>query len=585
MKKTLIFSLFILFFALAVLVRPAAASSSDDCTVTYVKGLPVTPTKVCSETSKFTLVLRNFSGQLLTGMKFELYEQEKDANGLPIAGTRLTSGTIDETGKAEFSFKPDICQAYVLKVWDKRADLGEFWFFDATRFVCGYDRTLIKYLPALKIIVRDASGNLKSNYKFSLYAQRYDADGNPSYATSDLIASLSTGSTGQATAYVAGYNPYRAQTGSYAISAKDSGNHTAVAYDIIVPNESDYTFEYRFSGISGTLRDASGKLLSGKEVRLYEQAAGATALGKELMKVKTGTDGRFQLEYPAGTYALAVRDDLGKENAFWNIAVKSGASEAKLSTGLVNFSLTDSLGEGAATNASLKLYSLTSDGSGRYYRDKQVGTVKLSSRAATMSLSAGPYVAVYAGKNGREYGQAFYAKNGSVRTAKLVISTKSLLSDNQQFTISGSTVSAVSSSSSSSSTSSSSSATGSSLSSSLKGRIVLQAQSAGQAWYINPADGKKYYLGRPTDAFSVMRRLGLGISNSDFAALEKNTYSFRRLAGRILIKTEDNGRAYYFEPVNLKLYYLGRPSDAFDVMRGLGLGITDSDLNKIVSGS
>ena len=115
-------------------------------------------------------------------------------------------------------------------------------------------------------------------------------------------------------------------------------------------------------------------------------------------------------------------------------------------------------------------------------------------------------------------------------------------------------------------------------SSSLDGRILLQVQSHGEAWYVNPVNSRRYYLGRPADAFNVMRTLGLGISNKDFAAI--NTSS--RLAGRILIKVEDSGRAYYFDPSNLKLYYLGRPDDAFQIMQQRGLGISNINLSKIL---
>ena len=52
-----------------------------------------------------------------------------------------------------------------------------------------------------------------------------------------------------------------------------------------------------------------------------------------------------------------------------------------------------------------------------------------------------------------------------------------------------------------------------------KGKIFLQVEGKGEAWYINPADGKRYFLGRPADAFAVMRKLGLGISNSDFGKM------------------------------------------------------------------
>jgi hypothetical protein len=47
---------------------------------------------------------------------------------------------------------------------------------------------------------------------------------------------------------------------------------------------------------------------------------------------------------------------------------------------------------------------------------------------------------------------------------------------------------------------------------------------------------------------------------------------------------EDHGRAYYVNPVDLKMHYLGRPADAFSVMRNLGLGITNANLRQITVG-
>lgn len=40
-----------------------------------------------------------------------------------------------------------------------------------------------------------------------------------------------------------------------------------------------------------------------------------------------------------------------------------------------------------------------------------------------------------------------------------------------------------------------------------KGKILLQVESKGQAWYIGATDGKRYFLGTPSDAFRVMRDL------------------------------------------------------------------------------
>lgn len=62
-----------------------------------------------------------------------------------------------------------------------------------------------------------------------------------------------------------------------------------------------------------------------------------------------------------------------------------------------------------------------------------------------------------------------------------------------------------------------------------KGKIFLQVESHGEAWYVNPANGKRYFLGRPADAFRIMSSLGLGISNTDFNNLQKILETFKFL--------------------------------------------------------
>jgi len=117
------------------------------------------------------------------------------------------------------------------------------------------------------------------------------------------------------------------------------------------------------------------------------------------------------------------------------------------------------------------------------------------------------------------------------------------------------------------------------LSERLTGRILLQVEANGEAWYIHPGNQKRHFLGRPADAFEVMRELGLGISNADFANFENNMPV--RLLGQILIKVEDFGKAYYINPLDKKANFLGRPADAFALMRSLGLGITTASLTTI----
>ncbi len=113
------------------------------------------------------------------------------------------------------------------------------------------------------------------------------------------------------------------------------------------------------------------------------------------------------------------------------------------------------------------------------------------------------------------------------------------------------------------------------------GYILLQVETNGEAWYIYPINGKAYYLGRPADAFKIMKTLALGAKHNFII----NTNIFPdRLAGMILLDVEQNGEAYYIYPGNLKKYYLGRPADAFKIMRELGRGVTNLDLANIPVG-
>ena len=121
----------------------------------------------------------------------------------------------------------------------------------------------------------------------------------------------------------------------------------------------------------------------------------------------------------------------------------------------------------------------------------------------------------------------------------------------------------------------------------LAGRILLQVQSKGEAWYVHPITLKRYYLGRPADAFRIMREHGLGITNVNLSRVPEASRSgalprsLTHVSGRILLQVESHGEAWYVNPQILKRYYLGRPADAFRIMREQGLGITDKDLEKI----
>lgn len=119
-----------------------------------------------------------------------------------------------------------------------------------------------------------------------------------------------------------------------------------------------------------------------------------------------------------------------------------------------------------------------------------------------------------------------------------------------------------------------------SLSNKFSGAILLQVESKGEAWYVNPSDQTRCYLGKQEDAYRIMRELGLGIKHDTLTKYLKNGFP-KNLSGKILLDVEGKGEAYYVYPKDNKGYYLGKQADAYKIMREKGIGISDSNLNKI----
>ncbi len=174
----------------------------------------------------------------------------------------------------------------------------------------------------------------------------------------------------------------------------------------------------------------------------------------------------------------------------------------------------------------------------------------------------------------------------------------------------------------------------------VSGRILLKVEDYGRAYYINPKTNNGRFLGRADDAFQVMREEGVGITNADlqkiplgltnlvgtdtdndglpdafedavgtdktkpdtdndghtdreellngFSPLGSQSQNFNTVfvrgnKGVIFLQVEAKGEAWYVNPTDGKRYFLGRPEDAYQLMRTLSLGISNSDFNRLAN--
>lgn len=113
------------------------------------------------------------------------------------------------------------------------------------------------------------------------------------------------------------------------------------------------------------------------------------------------------------------------------------------------------------------------------------------------------------------------------------------------------------------------------------GYILLQVEDHGEAWYVDPVSLDRYYLADGPTAYEMMRTFGLGMLEADYLDLAAGDDALvDRLRGRIVLRVEAHGEAYYIHPDGT-VYYLADGPAAYELMRLHSLGITNLDLTAL----
>ena len=130
------------------------------------------------------------------------------------------------------------------------------------------------------------------------------------------------------------------------------------------------------------------------------------------------------------------------------------------------------------------------------------------------------------------------------------------------------------------------------------GRILLQVESHGEAWYVSPEDKLRHYMPDGASAYQMMREMSLGITNADLAGISSvadadamltassvcaTNALANQLRGKILLQVESHGEAWYVQPDTCQRVYMADGDAAYSIMRLLSLGISDANLRKMPS--
>jgi len=480
------------------------------------------------------LVAKNTNGDFIPNVRFEVFEQARDANNRLKPGKSLGSATSDKIlGIASVTLTSST-STYAIKAQSVVKDFTSFWYYQQS-LTCNDSVATVEYLSAIKFVFRDGAGTLKRNVSFDLYTQKYDADDKPVKDKKDLVGNFNTGEVGEVTVYVP-QGSVRSIDGkisdSYVVEVKNGASSSFVKYDLEVMDGAVTESEYVFSDLKLILKDAAGNLMPDKTgVDVYQQLKDVDnhyQLGTKLGTFSINAQGYGLFVYPAGTYVLVVKDktDPKKLYRIWDLKIKEGARANK-----------------------------------------------------TVTLNA--------------VDQYDTSLNSAVANR-------------------------------------------------LKGYIVLQTESHGEAWYINPRDSKRYYLKNGAEAYKIMSQLGYGITNAGLNKIpagfltqvnyldtdhdslpdkieesfsttidqpdsDGDTYSdgfevrsgynplgagklpldskfAAQQKGKILLQVEKRGQAWYVDARDGRRYYMADGTSAYDVMRYLGLGITNDDLESISIG-
>jgi len=481
-----------------------------------------------------SFVLRDGEGDLKKNHKFSVYTQKHDVDGNPIKEKQdlvVADLTTSEEGIATIYVSPDHpCDddkkgTYVLVSKNENKKVFEEYYI----YVESGEDKIVEYVFSDAILsVKDASGKFLKEKEVYLYEQSRDLNGN--YALGEKLYTVKTDSNGQAR--------IEYPSGRYAISIKDSLGKNNEFWNINIKNRqrteialvSNLTRVYFYDSAG----QAKSKKTSVNIFDLQETSSNIFVKNEKIKTVSVGDGGYVEVMLKPGPYLFSINENkLEYGKSFY--AQNNKVQEFKVKV----------------SDSSRVLAGQT------FYLEKPV-----QARALSKKLSG--YILLQVEDHGEAWyvspsdEKRYYMKDGDVayemmRRFGLGISNDDLkkipigIDDRfEDFDYDADMV------------------------------PDKMEEALGTDMYSSDSDGDGYDDG--VEVKNGFNPLGSGRSNGDFNFSEK-------LKGKIVLQVESKGEAWYVNPKDGRRYYMKDGDSAYEIMRFLSLGITNNDLDEIETGT
>lgn len=115
---------------------------------------------------------------------------------------------------------------------------------------------------------------------------------------------------------------------------------------------------------------------------------------------------------------------------------------------------------------------------------------------------------------------------------------------------------------------------------SLSGKILIQSESKGEFWYVNPKDGKRYALTSGKAALKTLKTLGTSMSTANIKKIKSDASFRKKYIGRVLFQAGSKGDIYFISSDG-RYNYLTNGDSTSAFMKKIGIKISNANLNQI----